>query len=1231
MDDAIRSAVADFMKADELLPILSSFDAWLKACHAAAANENLSYVHPNPVASSSQADTPLISSLAQEFGCPWTTYPLLKKYTFNLNHSLRPLFTTLDKKLSAEDYISIVQDRAKSANSNRRNVLVCGAGPAGLRFAIECCLLRCDRVVVLEKRTKLTRYNVLHIWKFGLADLKALGAKVFFRGLGLGSLDVISIRRVQIVLLKIALILGVKVFPEVEYLRSFPSNPPSNPSSLYPGTCNWTAEFAKLPQNSPLPHYRYNTLVDATGPTVLGSSIPGRANIAKEFSFTHLIHGQNLSHGPHSGPTSIGITANFVLDKSSAAERAFGEKEGGRVSYLNKVFFTQLKDVHNIDIENIAFYRSDESHYVVFTPRKGNLLSRGVLNSDCGADLVKPFNVNREKLLMYCRDVANACGIPETCQFVQIPSSTSTDVEPQQLREDVSIFDFSTKSAATRPSILSIANNASQPSPLLVGLVGDSLLAPFWPLGTGLAHATLSSLDLAWTLRELGDPGTWIQKSNGGWCATEKTEQVLEMHKSAYTLLTTATAESVLKPEEHATKNPIGAPFGGIKKLGFSTKKSSGLGSLDENSSSEFKTDEELHEEFQKERSKFKNIEKDVSRSSSLFKLKIQVDDYMEEEGGGKKSGGGFMGLIGTIVIPLNPKTRYLKGLVAKHGKEDTGVIYYNSSGSESDQKLNPTESTASKVLKLDSAVDVNHNKAEKDDNSGPEKLRNDRLEKSKSRDAIYSRENVSNHEPEHLVPPELKLSKSKSSLKSASCEPAPNFDSDAIMPPELKLSKSKSSLKSVSREAPPNVDSDDLTPPELKLSKSRSSLKSVKVQTTLPNSDSTKKSSKKTPAPPEDSIIPYMLPSKENIQSETLNEPIFGVVLRNSKSRASLKSSTTPPPTSNPPFPDKSNILKSSTPPPGINPVYSDKSSASKSSTPPTSNPTYSEKSTTNVSVTPPPSQTPEKSILKSNMPPPSMYSDRNKGAGPVAANIVNSEAKPENSLEEIKKATEKASSTNYTSREQASKLPKAKKSFDVSRTTNLPTSLIPSRNHSLSQTKETVQPTEPKTPESSTTSYFGMVASMFGTMTTSSPTKTEPNPPPEIGNYESNTARNPAPNVKSSRSTSGLKEQLSERRSMDTSRSRSLSNHPSSEKPRRKQAVSPPRDIVIPPHTQKYVSSSEAAPKPELSRKSSSYSVRSRKSVDEKYGGAEVQSKIPVLKSSSQSLAESIFGFFK
>ena len=70
-------------------------------------------------------------------------------------------------------------------------VLIIGAGPCGLRMAVEAALLGA-KVTVVEMRDYIARNNVLHLWPFVIHDLKALGARVFSPKFCSGSVEHVS-------------------------------------------------------------------------------------------------------------------------------------------------------------------------------------------------------------------------------------------------------------------------------------------------------------------------------------------------------------------------------------------------------------------------------------------------------------------------------------------------------------------------------------------------------------------------------------------------------------------------------------------------------------------------------------------------------------------------------------------------------------------------------------------------------------------------------------------------------------------------------------------------------------------------------------------------------------------------------------------------------------------------------------------------------------------------------
>ena len=103
----------------------------------------------------------------------------------------KEIFKILEKKAEEKIY------GGNSLNSERNRVLVVGAGPVGLRSALEAQLLGA-RTVIVERRPKFTRNNVLKLWKFLIHDLKALGAKKFYGKFATGTINHINIRTLQV-------------------------------------------------------------------------------------------------------------------------------------------------------------------------------------------------------------------------------------------------------------------------------------------------------------------------------------------------------------------------------------------------------------------------------------------------------------------------------------------------------------------------------------------------------------------------------------------------------------------------------------------------------------------------------------------------------------------------------------------------------------------------------------------------------------------------------------------------------------------------------------------------------------------------------------------------------------------------------------------------------------------------------------------------------------------------
>ncbi|XP_053694441.1 F-actin-monooxygenase Mical isoform X2 [Sabethes cyaneus] len=345
-----------------------------------------------------------------------------------------------------------VYNKGTAASGTR--VLVIGAGPCGLRTAIEAQLLGA-KVVVVEKRDRITRNNVLHLWPFLITDLKALGAKKFYGKFCAGSIDHISIRQLQCILLKVALLLGVEIHEGVSFIREIEPK----------DGCGWRA--AVSPEDHAVSHYEFDVLIGADGKR---NTLEGFKR--KEFR----------------GKLAIAITANFINKKTEAEAKV--EEISGVAFIFNQSFFKELYQTTGIDLENIVYYK-DETHYFVMTAKKHSLLDKGVIIQDYAdpAELLSSANVDTSKLLDYAREAAD---FSTKYQMPNLEFAVNHYGKP-----DVAMFDFTSMFAADNSCKLTVRKNYR----LLSCLVGDSLLEPFWPTGSGCARGFLSSMDAAYAIK----------------------------------------------------------------------------------------------------------------------------------------------------------------------------------------------------------------------------------------------------------------------------------------------------------------------------------------------------------------------------------------------------------------------------------------------------------------------------------------------------------------------------------------------------------------------------------------------------------------------------------------------------------------------------------------------------------------------------------------------------------
>ncbi|XP_032862768.2 F-actin-monooxygenase MICAL2 isoform X1 [Tyto alba] len=405
----------------------------------------------------------------------------------------KALWNKLDKRASHKEY-----KRGKSCMNTK--CLIIGGGPCGLRTAIELAFLGA-KVVVVEKRDTFSRNNVLHLWPFTIHDLRGLGAKKFYGKFCAGSIDHISIRQLQLILFKVALILGVEIHVNLEFVKVL--EPPEDQENQKIG---WRAEF--LPMDHPLSEYEFDVIIGADG----------RRNTLEGFRRKEF-----------RGKLAIAITANFINRNTTAEAKV--EEISGVAFIFNQKFFQDLKEETGIDLENIVYYK-DSTHYFVMTAKKQSLLDKGVIINDyidtelllCGE------NVNQSNLLSYAREAAD---FATNYQLPSLDFAINHYGQP-----DVAMFDFTSMYASENAALVRERHRHQ----LLVALVGDSLLEPFWPMGTGCARGFLAAFDTAWMVRS--------------WAQGKPSLEILAERESIYRLLPQTTPENINKNFDQYTIDP---------------------------------------------------------------------------------------------------------------------------------------------------------------------------------------------------------------------------------------------------------------------------------------------------------------------------------------------------------------------------------------------------------------------------------------------------------------------------------------------------------------------------------------------------------------------------------------------------------------------------------------------------------------------------------------------------
>lgn len=405
-----------------------------------------------------------------------------------------------------------VKHRTTTDALRGKKVSIVGAGPVGLRLALELALAGAI-VNVFEKRQDFDRLNRMKLWDWVRKDLIDWGAKICFKGGSFGpggSFGVdpakchIGIFELQKLLLKCCLLLGVQVnmdakFKGVEWVEG----------RGWHTFANSTA-------------FEHLDAVVYCG----GASLAGSAELGAE-----VVRGDLAQEGK-----AIGIVANFEYNDENRDEK-FKLKQFDWAYQFNVDLFKRLKSTTGADLENIVYFKGPETHYIVMTARKSCLLAKGCIKCAApppGERLLDEANKDMQNLRAFCQDVA---------AFFDIPTKF-TDRFLEGHPQDVMIFDFSDTKRLARPVHFAQAEGATAGLPVF--FAGDALLEPFWPTGLGCIRGFFSAFDCIASLQL--------------WFATRDEDKVKAHNEETYrhlqTIVNPESKSKVLKPDENWSLNP---------------------------------------------------------------------------------------------------------------------------------------------------------------------------------------------------------------------------------------------------------------------------------------------------------------------------------------------------------------------------------------------------------------------------------------------------------------------------------------------------------------------------------------------------------------------------------------------------------------------------------------------------------------------------------------------------
>eukprot|EP00928_Gymnodinium_smaydae_P015746 TRINITY_DN15831_c0_g1_i1.p1 TRINITY_DN15831_c0_g1~~TRINITY_DN15831_c0_g1_i1.p1 ORF type:complete len:840 (+),score=243.47 TRINITY_DN15831_c0_g1_i1:165-2684(+) len=406
----------------------------------------------------------------------------------------------------------------KNPNVKSQRVLVVGGGPCGMRMAIEM-VMGGHKVTVFEKRREIrnddgslkqlgftNRINRPHMWPFVRNDLARLNGKDFMSRQACYPVftepetSSIGIDELQVLLLKNALLLGVDFRLGIGYDDAKIVTDPTTMKPTWKVECSVDAQASQqfgMPQGKN--EVVFDVIIGCDGPrsTVRDTQSKWFGNIEKRKFMD-----------------CVGIVAN-VRKVSRKRLKELGFEYGQEPSDMNRTkmvfrpFFDKINEEAQADLENLIYYKASFHNYCILTPKRQNLVQHGlsgrVYHFAAAREGADKNAEEKAKLKKYCKAVLKAAGIPVDENepnegFVDAPN-------------DVMAFDFAECWNTKQSIVFNLPPpdyDTTKHGPWMgkrlvpfVGLCGDALLEPFWPMGLGLKRGWQAIMDTAYAVDNL--------------------------------------------------------------------------------------------------------------------------------------------------------------------------------------------------------------------------------------------------------------------------------------------------------------------------------------------------------------------------------------------------------------------------------------------------------------------------------------------------------------------------------------------------------------------------------------------------------------------------------------------------------------------------------------------------------------------------------------------------------